>query len=113
MLLLVALFVVVLVPVVGSVLAGAYRPHWWRWQQVAVAAVPLPGLGICFCLYVIARTWLTATPERCGVDACGMAVGLSLLLIGYALIAMAVGALLALLTLRLATGRWGGRRIQP
>lgn len=52
-------------------------PHWSGRRMSAVAALPVPVATMLVCLYVAAKTMLTPRTQ-CGVDACGMALGFSM-----------------------------------
>jgi hypothetical protein len=78
----------------------ARRPSWSRLKVALISALPFPGLVALLCLFVFGNA-LRATlfaPDSCGVDACGMAMGFSL--VGLAAVAgvYAVAALTAACT---------------
>jgi hypothetical protein len=55
------------------------RPHWGLGRISVAASMPLPALALLLGGFVFVRA-TSATPEHCGVDACGMAVAFSLIL---------------------------------
>ena len=65
-----------------SAVLRATRPHWSRLRINLIAAAPLPGVVMALCAYVFVMAAVD-TKEHCGVDACGMAMGFSMI-VGFA-----------------------------
>mgnify|MGYP000848354790 CR=1 FL=1 len=80
---------------VAAVLAGVLLVRvgrgWSRRPVILTASVPLPLFGalLCVALFVSA---LLSPPERCGVDACGMAMMFATFELAYAAGAFLLGA---------------------
>lgn len=55
----------------------ARRLRWARRRILLISASPIPGLMSLLCIWSIYES-ATASPERCGVDACGMMMAASL-----------------------------------
>ena len=72
-------------------------------RAVAFSAVPLPAVGLLLSLWVIVDA-STASREKCGVDACGMAIAASLTVILLSVLAFLLGAIFA------GVGFWMARR---
>lgn len=79
------------VAAIASLLLAWLRPKWSTRRTVLVAALPMPALGalICFFLFVSASL---ASEEKCGVDACGMAMMFATIGFGYAAAAAGLGS---------------------
>ncbi|MEH3121039.1 MAG: hypothetical protein PGN16_03520 [Sphingomonas phyllosphaerae] len=79
----------------AAVLAGVLLMRlgrgWSRRRVILTASVPLPLLGALLCVGVFASAML-ASPERCGVDACGMAMAFAIFGLAYAAGAFLLGA---------------------
>ena len=60
-------------------------PQWSLRRASALSAAPVPVVTILLCAWVVIKTALTPA-SRCGVDACGMAMGFALIVAGIALI---------------------------
>lgn len=88
----------VAVPVgVAAALAVLFRltkPAWSRRRSILTAALPLPVLGAAPCIWLFASASL-ASAEKCGVDACGMAMMFATFGLAYAAAALLFGALVA------------------
>ena len=69
-----------------------------------IAASPLPGAAIAFCILFIGYAmWSQATdPEGCGVDACGMAMMFGTILLFWAVCIYLISLLPAFLATKLA-----------
>ncbi|WP_159759606.1 hypothetical protein [Sphingomonas sp. 8AM] len=75
-----------------SVVSVAVRGRRWsRRRLILTASMPLPSLGALVCVAVFARAVLTPA-ERCGVDACGMAMMFATSGLAYAAGAFLLGA---------------------
>ncbi len=70
------------------------RPKWSSRTVIVLAAAPLPTVVLLLCLYVFLNAAF-ATKEECGVDACGMAMGFSMIISVAAVAAFGIGALSA------------------
>lgn len=75
------------------------RPAWTQRTIVWVSAMPIPAVIVLVCAFVFFNA-LTTSREACGVDACGMAMAFSIILVGYALAAFGVAALVCWLVCR-------------
>ena len=91
------LSIVGLPAIVAAVLAGIIswiRPAWSLRATVAAAALPLPSVIWALCLFIYVRA-STAPAEKCGIDACGMAMAFSIVIATYTVLTLALGAFLA------------------
>lgn len=70
------------------------REHWSKRRVMLVAASPPAGLVALPCIALIGITLATPS-EKCGVDACGMALYASLYGLGFALLGFMAGLLMA------------------
>ncbi|WP_028966009.1 hypothetical protein [Sphingomonas phyllosphaerae] len=79
----------------AAVLAGVLLVRlgrgWSRRRVILTASMPLPLLGALLCVGVFVSA-LLASPERCGVDACGMAMMFATFGLAYAAGAFLLGA---------------------
>ena len=66
-----------------------------------MAALPIPTSIWLLCLYVFMNAAF-ASKEDCGVDACGMAMGFSVIIAGAAMVGFFIGAFSAWLAQRIA-----------
>lgn len=82
-----------------AVLFRLTRPGWSRRRGILTAALPLPVLGAAPCIWLFASASL-ASAEKCGVDACGMAMVFAMFGLVYAAVALALGALVAACIIR-------------
>lgn len=78
-----------------SLVVRRLRPGWSPLRTSLWAAVPVPGALLLLCAFVYASSAL-ATPEQCGVDACGMAMMAALIVAAFAVVSLIVGWGLAL-----------------
>lgn len=77
-----------------------FRHDWSKRKIVLWSAAPIPLIGAVPCLFVVINA-MTTPAERCGVDACGMAIAAGLAMLGL-LAAIFIGwAILALVTVTL------------
>lgn len=80
---------------VAAVLAGVLLVRldrgWSRRRVILTASVPLPLLGALSCIGLFVSAMLSP-PERCGVDACGMAMMFATFGLAYAAGAFLLGA---------------------
>lgn len=80
---------------VAAVLAGVLLVlrgrGWSRRRLILTASVPLPLLGALLCVALFVSAML-ASAERCGVDACGMAMAFAMFGLAYAAGALLLGA---------------------
>jgi hypothetical protein len=84
-----------------------FRHDWSKRKVVLWSAAPFPMIGAVPCLIVVINA-ITTPAERCGVDACGMAIAAGLGILGL-LAAIFVGwAILAFFTVTFV--RRGGSR---
>jgi len=91
------LLIVTVPAIIAAILAGIigwFRPAWGLRATVATAALPFPALIWTLCLFIYIRA-SNAPAEKCGVDACGMAMAFSMIIAGYSVITFALGAFLA------------------
>ena len=79
----------------AAVLAGLLLvmrgPSWSRRRLFLTASLPLPSLGALLCAGLFIHAMLSP-PERCGVDACGMAMMFATFGLAYAAGAFLLGA---------------------
>ena len=54
------------------------RPQWGVRRTSMLAALPIPVLTIVLCAVIVINAYRTPAGQ-CGVDACGMAIGLSMI----------------------------------
>ena len=73
--------------------ATALRQKWNNSGEILLW-VPLPLLGALLCVGLFVNAMLSS-PERCGVDACGMAMAFAFFGLGYAAGAFLLGAVAA------------------
>lgn len=73
----------------GFAVAGS-KPDWPVWRSSLVSAVILPVPVLVFCIWLFVSTLFTPA-EKCGVDACGMAMLAAMLVGGGALGLLLVG----------------------
>ncbi|PZU11662.1 hypothetical protein [Sphingomonas sp.] len=98
------LCLVCVVPTIGfAFLIDRRRPSWSFAKTAFVAAIPLPLLVSLLLIYIIVDA--ARTPfEKCGVDACAMAIAFSAVGIIYCLAAYFVAAIIAAIVLRKRLG---------
>ena len=84
-------FPAALAAVLAGVLLIRFGRGWSRRRLILTASVPLPLLGALLCVGLLASPMLTS-PERCGVDACGMAMAFATFGLAYAAGAFLLGA---------------------
>ncbi|WP_341209077.1 hypothetical protein [uncultured Sphingomonas sp.] len=81
--------------IVAAVLAGVLLVRrgrgWSRRRVILTASVPLPLLGALLCVGLFVNAMLSS-PERCGVDACGMVMAFAFFGLAYAAGAFLLGA---------------------
>lgn len=73
------------------------RPHWSKARAALISAAIVPGLLMVPVSFVFV-TAFTSPPERCGVDACGMAFVAAIYLSGILLAVFVVGLVLCLIS---------------
>ncbi|MEO7654911.1 MAG: hypothetical protein ABIS23_04410 [Sphingomicrobium sp.] len=73
--------------------------NWPKRRIVNVAALVLPAVVWIFCVVLVAFE-LSATPEECGVDACGMVIASAMFLVVAAFLMFGCGLLGAELACR-------------
>lgn len=76
--------VCVVAPAILSFVIYKRFPQWSARKTVLVSALPIPTMIWLLCGFVFLNAAFTPQ-ERCGVDACGMAMGFSLIIAGAAL----------------------------
>lgn len=54
------------------------RPRWSRRRQSFLAALPIPAVTFAICLILMAKIASTSRSD-CGVDVCGMVMGLAVI----------------------------------
>ena len=81
--------------IVAAVLTGVllllHGRGWSGRRLVLTASLPLPALGALSCVGLFVHATLSP-PERCGVDACGMAAIFAMFGLAYAAGAFLLGA---------------------
>lgn len=97
MLTLLFLIVGVAVPFALAWSFGRFRTDWSKRKVVLWSAGPIPAIGAVPCLIVIVNA-MTTPAERCGVDACGMAMAAGLAMLGFLAAIFVVWAILAFVT---------------
>lgn len=60
-------------------------PHWGLRRTSMLAALPVPALTLLVCAWVAIKTAMIPA-SKCGIDACGMAMGFALIVAVIALI---------------------------
>jgi hypothetical protein len=79
----------------------ALRPQWTNRRVILLSASIMPGLVVIACVYLIIRT-LNMPPEKCGIDACAMALMAATFMIFLSMIVFVIGAILSASILRLS-----------
>lgn len=80
-------------PAVLLALAMLYvRPGWSRWRIVLSAAAPFPAIGLAVAAALFLDAAMTP-PDRCGVDACAMAMAGAFVIATWCLTAFALSVL--------------------
>jgi hypothetical protein len=98
------LSLVCVAPAIGfAVLINRRRPLWSVAKTAFVAAMPLPLLASMLFIYIIVDAARTPS-EKCGVDACAMAIAFSCVGIIYCLAAYFLAAIIAAIVLRKRLG---------
>jgi hypothetical protein len=102
--LLIFLSICLIVPA-GFVLLWTWiRPDWSDRKVIMSSASPIPAVVWLLCIFVFLNA-LFASKEECGVDACGMAMGFSVIIAVAAFAGLGVGVLSAWLMRRLLKSR--------
>lgn len=89
-----------------ALLLGWLREGWSKRKIALLSALPVPGILALLLVWVIGRAYFAGIvdPESCGVDACGMAIGFSMIGLFAAFVVYGVGVGVA------ATVVWLARR---
>lgn len=75
------------------------RPQWTARRISYIAASPIPLLIAVACVFIIVEASMTPS-EKCGVDACGMAMAMSVITLVIAFALFVIGAIIVPLWLR-------------
>lgn len=80
-----------------AIIVRRRRPHWSRLKVSLLSALPLPGLVALLSLLIIGRAFVDSVVDResCGVDACGMEMGFSAIILFCAALVYAAGVAIA------------------
>ncbi len=90
---------IVVAALFGAVL-HRLRPNWRRWRVAVISALPVPTIALAACLYLFVDA-ASASPEECGVDACGMVMMAAMVVGGFAIVGFALGLFVSAGILRL------------
>ena len=77
---LVILIIFIVSALAMSIWLRRWKSSWSTLKVATLAALPIPALATSLFAFVIADAWSTPR-ERCGVDACGMAIAAGLFMI--------------------------------
>jgi hypothetical protein len=80
------------------------RPAWSPARVALVAATPLPMVGGGLCLYIF-QSAANTPQDKCGVDACGMAMVAAIYCLTFCVGVFLIGFLCSLIAQRLADRR--------
>lgn len=95
--LVILLSIATLPAIVAALLLTKLQAHWSAIKIIAWSATPVPAVLVMLCAIVFINA-ASSSRERCGVDACGMAMYAAFLGIVAALLALAVASGVAWLT---------------
>jgi hypothetical protein len=84
------LLVCFVVAALSTIVLLVSKPAWSSGRTTVIAASPVPLLLLAICLYVFVRA-AAAPAEKCGLDACGMAMMFATFGAGVALAGFAAG----------------------
>lgn len=86
------LAICIAVAVLLNVILHLCRPLWSRRRIALISAFPVPSIALAICIYVFIGA-ATASAEKCGVDACGMAMMFATFGAGIAVAGFATGVI--------------------
>lgn len=92
-----------LLAALASWLLGGKRRDWTQRQVALISALPLPALFGVACGFVFVRAYL-APQDKCGVDACAMAMDFAVIGLFWAVVGYGIGLGTAALVLRKVRG---------
>ena len=88
--LIILLIICAIMPAIFSVVLGRLFSGWSIRNNCLCSALPIPAVIWSLCLFVFVNAAISSKQD-CGVDACGMAMGFSVIIAFAALLGFAVG----------------------